>query len=88
MKANLRKLILGLFFIGIAITISVSCKKTAESLTTTCSNITNLCQGKTVKYCVDLVGSGYYEYNNIKYSFTITTITTAASQVTTAMGCK
>jgi len=88
MKANFRKLILGAFLAGIAITFSVSCVKTASDLTTTCSNLTTLCAGKTAKYCVDLIGTGYYEYNNVKYNFTIATLSTATSQVTTAMGCK
>jgi hypothetical protein len=87
MKATLRKLFLGVFVVGIAITFSVSCIKTASNLTTTCTNPT-LCTGKTAKYCVDLIGTGYYEYNNVKYNFTIATVSTATSQVMTAMGCK
>jgi hypothetical protein len=88
MKTKIRKIILAFFVLGLAVVYSSSCKKTVEDLTSTCSTLTNLCGSKSVKYCVNLDGSGYYEYNGIQYSFTLTTVSTAATNVVHAMGCK
>jgi hypothetical protein len=79
---------IAILFIGITVAFSSSCKKTVQDATTVCNTLTNLCQGKSVKYCVDATGSGYYEYNSVKYSFTLATVSTAATNVTKAMGCK
>jgi hypothetical protein len=84
MKANLRKLFLGVFVVGIAIAFSVSCSKDP---TTTCIDSTG-CNGKTFKTCASLSGGGYYEYNGVKYNYTVSNVTTVAQQLTTAMGCK
>jgi hypothetical protein len=86
MKANLRKLFLGVFVIGIAIAFSSSCSK-VKDLTNTCITSTG-CGGKSFQTCADATGSGYYQYNGVKYSYTLSTITAAATQLNTAMGCK
>ncbi len=75
-------------FIGMAVAFSSSCKKVVEDATTVCNTLTNLCAGKSVKYCVNAIGTGYYEYNSVKYNFTAATVSTAATNVVHAMGCK
>jgi hypothetical protein len=84
MKAILRKLFLGVFVIGIAIAFSSSCTKDP---TTTCIS-TTACAGKTFKTCASLTGGGYYEYNGVKYNYTVSNVNTVAQQLATAMGCK
>lgn len=79
---------IAILFIGMSVLFSFSCKKAVQDATTVCNTLTNLCQGKSVKYCVDATGGGYYEYNSVKYTFTLTTVSTAAANVTKAMGCK
>jgi hypothetical protein len=86
MKANMRKLFLGVFVVGIAIAFSSSCSK-VKDLTTTCITSTG-CGGKSFKTCADASGSGYYEYNSVKYSYTLSTVSAAATKLNTAMGCK
>jgi hypothetical protein len=83
-----RTMFIAILFAGMTVAFSVSCKKTIEDATTVCNTLTNLCAGKSVKYCVNPIGNGYYEYNGVQYSFTATTISTAATNVVHAMGCK
>ena len=86
MKTKFRILFIAIVFIGIAVVSSSSCSK-IKDLTTSCLDSTG-CGGKTFKTCADASGTGYYEYNNVKYSYTLSTISTAAAQLNTAMGCK
>jgi hypothetical protein len=83
MKANLRKLFLGIFFVGIAIAFSSSCSKDP---TTTCVDGT-LC-GKSYKTCASVSSGGYYEYNGVKYNYTTSNVTDALNNMRAAMGCK
>lgn len=87
MKAKFRPLILSFLFIGITVAFSGSCKKTTEDLTTTCVNTTG-CLGKTFKTCANATGGGYYEYNGVKYSWTGSDPSSAATALVAAMGCK
>jgi hypothetical protein len=86
MKANLRKVFIGVFIVGIAIAFSSSCSKIKDP-STTCIT-TTACPGKSFKTCANATGGGYYEYNSIKYSWTGTSTSSAAAALVAAMGCK
>lgn len=83
MKAKFRPLVLSVFFVLITFAFSFSCTKDP---TTTCVTSTG-CLGKSFKTCAGVSG-GYYEYNGVKYEYTLTNITSAATRLNTAMGCK
>jgi hypothetical protein len=86
MKANFRTLFFSILVLGISMAFSSSCSK-VKDLTTTCITSSG-CGGKSFKTCADASGGGYYEYNGVQYSYTISTVTAAATKLNTAMGCK
>jgi hypothetical protein len=79
----MRKLLFGVFVVGIAVAFSSSCTKDP---TTTCVDGT-LC-GKSYKTCASVTSGGYYEYNGTKYNYTTSSATTALNNMKAAMGCK
>jgi hypothetical protein len=87
MKSKLRIMYLTVLFLGMTVAFSASCKKAIENATTTCVT-TSGCGGKSFKTCANATGGGYYEYNSVKYSWSGTNVTAAATALNTAMGCK
>jgi hypothetical protein len=83
-----RTMFIAILFVGMTVAFSMSCKKTLDDLTNTCIT-TTACPGKSFKTCGSLTGSGYYEYNGVKYSWTsVGNVQSAATALATAMGCK
>lgn len=87
MKVKFRTWFLSILIIGITVAFSASCEKAAEALTTNCVN-TTACVGKVFKTCANAAGGGYYEYNGVKYSWTGSDPSSAATALVAAMGCK
>ncbi len=83
-----KTLFIAVLFVGLTVAFSASCKKTIDDLTNTCITTTG-CGGKSFKTCGSATGSGYYEYNGVKYSWTSAgNVTAAATALNAAMGCK
>jgi hypothetical protein len=82
-----KTLFIAILFVGMTVAFSASCKKALDDLTTTCVT-TPGCGGKTFKTCANGSGTGYYEYNGVKYQYTGTNATAAATALNAAMGCK
>jgi hypothetical protein len=78
---------IAILFVGMTIASSVSCKKAIDDLINSCIT-TQACAGKSFKTCGSATGSGYYEYNGVKYNWTSGNVTSAATALATAMGCK
>jgi hypothetical protein len=79
--------IIAILFVGMTVASSVSCKKAIDDLLTQCIT-TTACPGKSFKTCGSATGDGYYEYNGVKYNWTSGNVSSAASAVAAAMGCK
>jgi hypothetical protein len=84
MKMKLRSILLLTAICIFSLAISTNCKK---DLTSTCLT-TTACPGKSFKTCANALGGGYYEYNGVKYSWTGSDPSSAATALVAAMGCK
>jgi len=84
MKTKFKVLLVSFFVLGIAIVYSTSCKKAVEKALYTCADVGDLCGTGMIRACVNNTGSGYYEWNGNKYSFTAATVMDAATAATNA----
>lgn len=85
MKAKLRTLLIPIILLGVAVTFSTSCEKAAEKALYDCVDNTPTGICGTFKTCINESGSGYYEFNGVKYNFYNYNYTEAANNMATAV---